>query len=409
MLSLEDKLRPPLVEHAWLRDLTGLAFLAVMAIVLIPSLGIEWGRAATTPPTETHEPGESSEPQPLNRDDDNAVADSILYDVTCPMLSAWLLPAMGFLLALRRGAIDLSVWLSMATGGLVSAWLIRFGTPTPTALGAGVLAGAVIGALNGLLVALGRLPSVAVTFVLALIGTWVLGTLVEEREVWIEQYAFDAWIIERFPLFITPMLLVAGIFSGGMFLLMSIEIARSRGVRAGRRLALFAAMCASGALSAAGGAIWLMEHGSAPLLTRPVGDLRIPAVAILAGALFFAGHGRTLLAAAALPVALLLTTIWRQKVWNYQVRGYAIQMLVLTIMAVCVHAAMARALTGNRRTARLLAIISAALVVLGLAISAHSANIPRDNSPLILGVAIWSAGTILLIVSRIIFRRVPTR
>ena len=43
------------------------------------------------------------------------------------MLSASLLPAMGFLLVLRAGGIDLGIWMNFALGSAVAAVMIRAG------------------------------------------------------------------------------------------------------------------------------------------------------------------------------------------------------------------------------------------------------------------------------------------
>ena len=97
MFSLEQKIRPPLLEDPRPRDMFGLGLLVALAAILIPAWDISGQR--------------------------------YLNDVAGQMSSAYLLPALGFMLVLRCGAIDFSVWVSAAGGGLVAAVLIRAGVP----------------------------------------------------------------------------------------------------------------------------------------------------------------------------------------------------------------------------------------------------------------------------------------
>jgi len=71
--------------------------------------------------------------------------------------------AVGMTFVILSGGIDLSVGSVLALAGVVLASVLRSGTAIPLALTAGVAAGAACGALNGLLITRGRLPSFIAT------------------------------------------------------------------------------------------------------------------------------------------------------------------------------------------------------------------------------------------------------
>jgi len=343
---------------------------------------------------------------------------------------------MGFLLALRCGAIDLSVWISAAVGGVVAAALMNGGLAVGPAFLAGIAAGGLLGAVNGALVALVRLPSVIVTLVSALVAMWGLQAAFEARAVAAPSGAFENWHLTEIvaaesldngegqggpsepagptpatetitlPLIQTRMLLVVAAYGFTMLVMLGGNVAARRNRRLGRRASLLAAMCASGALAAAGGAFWLLDHGAAPVPTRPVGDLRIPAAVILAGAAFFTGQGRTLLAGLCLPAAMLVTTIWRQEVCNLQVHGYAVQVILLAGMTFVVHRGMVRSLWGGR-AAQPLAAAGTVLAVAGLLVFAGAAAAEYYAARRLLhaaGGAAWLAGALVIVVAGVLAR-----
>jgi len=320
------------------------------------------------------------------------------------LVSFYLLPAMGFWLALRRGAIDLSVWAVAGLGGLLAATLINAGLPVAAAFGLAVGAGLAIGAVNGLVAAWTRLSSPAFTLIVAAIIIAGAGHLSPGRDVRVPahtfgsgmsasgrksggdraaapaansesepQSAFDAAPLSSQKL---RMLLVFIMYSTTMVVLLSWGIASRRRHWTGRdRFGIFAAMAASGALAAAGGAFWLVDHGSAPLPTRLIGDLRIPAAAILAGGALWLGRGRTLLSGIFLPISVLLATAWRQEVTaltTLRSSGYAVQLLLLTAMLLSAHLALL-GLLRSRGAQRTMATVSLALIVAALAAMAAQA------------------------------------
>ena len=74
-----------------------------------------------------------------------------------------ILLALGEFFAILLAGIDLSVGSVMALSGVVTAQLIAHGTPWGLALALGVLAGGVIGFLNGTLISITRLPPFIIT------------------------------------------------------------------------------------------------------------------------------------------------------------------------------------------------------------------------------------------------------
>lgn len=73
------------------------------------------------------------------------------------------LAALGMTLLIVGGQIDLSVGSNVALSACLVAMAMRAGWPAPAVLAAGPVAGAALGALNGLIVVKARLPSFVVT------------------------------------------------------------------------------------------------------------------------------------------------------------------------------------------------------------------------------------------------------
>lgn len=371
---LEDKLRPPLPSDPWSRDAMLVAMLLILASVLIPAWDI--------------------------------AEQNFLHVVVGHMASFLLLPSLGFLLALRCGAIDLSVWVSAGAGGVTAAVLIARGVSPPWAFAAGAGVGLALGTINGLLVGLIGLPSPAVTLAVAAAAMWAVQRLTPGREVAIPEIVIEGWLGEHTsPALAARVLVVGGLYGLALAGLMCVDIAVWRGVRFGRRLPLFCALAASGALSAMGGACWLIDNGAAPVPTRLVDDLRVPAAVILAGGLFLGRKGRELLAGMSLPAALLVATIFRQKSWYLPAGGlgYDLQMLVLMGMAIVVHIAFGRYLEA-RGTAQRWPTAGALMTLGGTAIVAAAANFRQPalhEAFHAAGVAMWLSGaSALLIVVR---------
>lgn len=370
MFSLEEKVRPPILANPRPRDAFGIGLLLALALILVPA----WGAGRL----------------------------EFRSCVSGQMTSFYLLPALAFLLALRRGAIDLSVWAVAAMGGLVAAELISRGVDPMWAFAASLAGGLLLGAFNGAMVAWVRAPGVLVTLGVAFAITWVLQGIFPVRTVRIPERAFDDWLFRPgVSLLLIERLMVGGVYALTMLVWLAVEIAGRRGAELPRRWKLFACMSASGAIAGIAGATWLLGAGATPVPRLPVGDLRIPAAVVLAGGAFFAGRGRSLLAGVCLPPALLLATIWRQEVWRLLWEGYELQMVLLTGMVITAHLAAAEAVSLRWTGRRWLPITSLTPVVLGILLIAAGAAVADLNLQLLLhvtGLGAWMVGAILLLI-----------
>ena len=362
---LEDRLRPPLPADPWSRDLMSVALLLILAAALIPAWDI--------------------------------AADNFLPAVAGHMASFLLLPALGFLLALRCGAIDLSVWVVSCAAGVVAASLLSSGRSVPVAFAAGIATGLGIGLLHAVLVALLRAPSVVVTVATGMATIWVVARLVPARSIAVPESAFGGWMgWHNTPMLAARVLAVSLVYLLALVGMLAVDYADWRGRRLPRWLGLFVALSASGALSAFGGVVWLFESGHAPVPTRLIDDLRVPAAAVLAGGLFLGRRGRELLAGMNLPAALLICTMWRQEAWVLPAggSGLAPQMLVLACLAIGAHLAFARYLDARGRRGGWPA-VAVVLTVSGIAAVAGAANFHARIWHAAFhagGVCLWLAG-----------------
>lgn len=377
-LRIEDNLRPPTPADPYPRDVLSVLMLLILASVLIPA----WDMARET----------------------------LVPMVAAHMASSLLLMSLGFLLALRCGAIDLSVWAVAGVGGLVAAGLINagFGLTESFAIAAG--AGLGIGLVSGVLVGGLGLPSPLVTAGVGLVAIWAAGRLVAGRELMVPEQTFDDYLFHPTGVLGVRVLLVSAIYVTATAAMMGVDVLVWSGNVFSRRGSLVAAMAASGLLAGLGGATALIDHCMAPVPTRLIDDLRVPAAALLAGGLFLGRRGRELLAALCLPSSLLICTIWRQKVWILPSPGIglAVQMLLMMGMVISVHLAMARWLAAKEGRAGLTQ-IGVLLTAVGTVLVAAAANF--DSSTYhelmhICGVGVWLAGMPAIVIA---MRRERTR
>jgi ribose transport system permease protein len=98
--------------------------------------------------------------------------------------------AVGTVFVLTAGEIDLSIGSIVAIAALLAAVVLR-DWPWPVAVVAGLAAGAAVGALNGALVAYGRLPSFLVTLATMGIGAGVARRMTSLQSVPISNDVFN--------------------------------------------------------------------------------------------------------------------------------------------------------------------------------------------------------------------------
>ncbi len=314
MSWLEERIAPKL-PVSWRRDAMVLGWFLVFSVVMIAS----WSGHLGWP----------SYRQAPDNIPDGAGQMQYLNNVPGQMASIYLLMALAFALALRRGAIDLSIWMSAGAGGLVAASLIHAGVAFGWAFAAAALAGLALGAFNGLLVGVLRLPSVLVTLASAAGTLLLLRHWFGPAGIEVPSRTFESLTILPYPPLLTGrMLIVAGTFSVVLLGMLAFDgTVRSAGLA--RRGSLFAVLALSGALCGLAGACWLIDRNQAPLPGGIIGDLRAPAAAVLAGALILSGPGRIPLVGVALPLAMLAATIWRQQAWFVYPLGAAWHMGIL--------------------------------------------------------------------------------
>ena len=404
MISLEDKLRPRAdTPSTHLRD--GLVWMMLVALFLA-LLPVWWVDASLV--------------SSLGGGDFSDFGD-VIEHFSRLLLSFWLLPAMGFMLALRCGAVDLSVWTIAGLGGVVSAVMLGEGLGLPVAIFAGISAGAICGLINGAFVAGLRLPCPIISALMAFGLIRWLGGAYPSGEIVPGEGSLDGllagfqsaadWLgLPEVTLQSAAALGVFSLYALTMLVILNGEIIeRHRGRGFSERWRLFAALTASGALSAAGGVSWLIEHEMAPVPGRPLDDLVIPAAAVLAGGLYLAGPGRTLLAGVLLPMALAVATGWRQEVLNLRcdfLVGYPLQVAGLVVMVAIARYAMTCAAIVDRW--RPGALVMAWSSSVGIVIFAASvwAETPAVRTILhAVGGGVWLAGAVGAIVLKLVSRR----
>jgi ribose/xylose/arabinose/galactoside ABC-type transport system permease subunit len=342
------------------------------------------------------------------------------------MAGVMLLPALGMVLALRKGAIDLGVWGVMGLGGVTAATLINAGWTPTGAFAVAIAAGACLGLAAGVVSAWVRLPSPLVTVATGGAAVALCHWIAPGVEaVTVPEAAFEPWKeavielalsgegdgsdleIERIPAVLLTRMLFVGACWGAVMLL---EVLLAGGAWEGgsrqRRIGLAGSLALSGALAAAGGAAWLIDHGSAPVPESLVGDLRIPAAAILSGALVCTGGGRALLAGVWLPLSLLAATMWRQQTFYFEAGGYELQLIALVGEALLAQLAMRRLVDrqiGRRVIRAATACALGSLLVFGLSGQAASPTVRAAMQYLSLALA--GVGTVLLVADVLIHRR----
>lgn len=202
------------------------------------------------------------------------------------------------------GEIDLSVASVLGLSSVVLGLLVRAGVPVGAALIVCIVVGAAAGAINGFLVTVVRLPSLAVTIgTLALfrgIAVGLLGTtaITKFPLSWVNlaQKQFGQSGIPVVTILVVVLLLAFAAvlhftpFGRGLFALgLSRDAAVFSGVAVGR--AKFMAFVLSGAVSALAGVYWTLRYGSARGDNALGLELSVVAAVMLGGVSIFGGRG----------------------------------------------------------------------------------------------------------------------
>jgi simple sugar transport system permease protein len=327
-----------------------------------------------------------------------------LDNVPGQMTSTYLLLALGFALALRCGAVDLSVWAVAGAGGVATATLMSLGAPMPAAFAAAGVVGVAVGAIHGLAVVRWRLPSVLVTAATGIGLVLLLDLGLGGGAVEVPRGSFEALrnALPFPPLLLGRMLIVAGIYAAVMLVLLTADAVRRQVSRPDRQRELWLALAASGGLAGLAGACGLIDYPVASAPNFPIGDLRVVAAAVLAGGAMLGGRGRTMLMGLSLPLALLTATIWRQEVALLFYGIVEVNILILIGMAIVAHMAIDNALSW-RQGSRWLAVMALAALVGGMAMlgaSGRVADLAGRRAFELMALGLWLAGVVLLLVSR---------
>ena len=396
MTSLEQRIRPTKTARPWLRELLGAGMLVAVTSIMLASWGVDEQRH--------------------------------LKDVVGEMYSFSLLLAAGFAVALRQGAVDLSIWSAAALGGAVAAGAGHAGGCPGAAFIAAGLAGAFVGAINGLVVVRFRIPSIVVTPLVGLIVAWALRCAFEGNVYSAPEGMFSGWLAmvplgqqgtswpwAGRPPFVLRIGLVVIIYTSVIASACVVYVAGSAAARkADRRkqsLLLAASLAASGAIASLAGAVWLAERGSTPVPSRLLGDLRPLVAAVLAGACLFAGRGRSMLVFVALGPATLATTIWRAEIAHLLAGGSRFEMLGFLGMIVCAHLAFAH-IADIRRGKMSFAVAAAGMTFFGV-VALSTAGMAKELGFRAIcqvgGGTIWLVGAALLTTSYNLSRKSKDR
>ncbi|MBI5161508.1 MAG: ABC transporter permease [Micrococcales bacterium] len=245
--------------------------------------------------------------------------------------------AMPMALIIVTGEIDLSVasiaGLSAATTGVLVA---KTDLPLPAILLIVIVIGLACGAVNGVLVTVIGLPSLAVTIgTLALVRGLALVVIGDEA---VAEFPLDVTTfvtstiggtgIPTMMIFAAILVAVFGVilhftpFGRGLYALgSSLEAARFVGIRTGR--SKFWLYLASGAVSAAVGVFWVLRYSSAQSDSVQGLELTVVAAVLLGGVSIFGGSGGIVGVVAGV---LLIRTV------NYSLQLAGLSDTVLTIV-----------------------------------------------------------------------------
>lgn len=247
-----------------------------------------------------------------------------------------LVAALGMTLVILTGHIDISIGSIFAVAAVSSGLLAKAGLPLPLVAAAACALGALLGALNGALVAYVRIPSIVVT--LSTMIVWREGLRWMTEGAWIQQlpetYQWLGTSARLYPLLVTVIVasLYAGVAWGLRYLPAgravyatgsSPDAARLAGIRTERvTLAVFAL---AGALTGLAALLNSVRFNQIPSNTGLGLELEVIAAVIVGGTAITGGRGST--AGTLLGVVLLgaigpaLTFLGVSAYWERAIQG----------------------------------------------------------------------------------------
>jgi len=213
--------------------------------------------------------------------------------------------AVGTVFVLTAGEIDLSIGSVVAVSALLAAMALR-DWPWPIGAGVGLAAGAAVGAVNGALVAYGRLPSFLVTLGAMGVFAGVARRLTNLQSVPIENDAFNGLFGSSAPFGVPSLLLwTAAAVAIGYFVFRetrfgahvhaigdSAEASRASGIKVLRLR--FAVMLMSGLLASLAGLLYAGRLNGAQYTLGEADLLTVIAAVIVGGTRLSGGVGSIL-------------------------------------------------------------------------------------------------------------------
>lgn len=325
-----------------------------------------------------------------------ASADSFIRAEVADYLACYWMPAvLGFLLCMRNKLIDLSIWMNIALGGAVSAWVLNATSPDalcPTAanpitspnsltqvmlaMTAAICAGGLVGFFNAVATRKTRFPSWLVTLFSTFVIWAGLWYFIPANKIPVSEFAFDNLVSvfnyktgnqETYTSLAGVRIIFALLaFLTVVFILMmrSVSRALTEDYLTKRRNQLIAFVL-SGMLGAFSGLLWVMDASSSPLPNIFFDDLNIPAVAILAGGFFLRGNGRTLMSIFLALPAILIITLWNQMIFLPVVFNVNLAVALLILLAISCQLSVTNAIHAQPGK-QIFAMLSAALCTLAL-------------------------------------------
>jgi rhamnose transport system permease protein len=235
--------------------------------------------------------------------------------------TVYALLALGETMVVVSRNVDLSVGSVLGLSAYVSTNLFGHspGIPVPVVFLAGLGIGLACGIVNGLMVAIGRVPSLVVTLATLYIIRGVDILIVGGHEVVAQTLPPSFIAIPRASVLGVPYLaiVIAAVIGAGAYYLRSYrsgrelyaigsnpEAARLAGIRVGKRV--FTAFTVSGAIAGLAGVLWAAQYQTIDSTAGTGYELTVISAVVVGGVAIFGGSGSAVGAAIG---ALLLATI----------------------------------------------------------------------------------------------------
>ncbi len=277
--------------------------------------------------------------------------------------------ALGETMVVITRNVDLSVGSVLGLSAYVSAGLFGQspGIAIPVVFATGLGIGLACGVANGLMVSLGRVPSLVVTLATLYIVRGIDILVVGGNEVTAQTLPNSFIQLSRANLAGVPYLaiVIAAVIGLGAYYLRayrsgrdlyaigsSPEAARLAGIKVGRRI--FTAFVISGAIAGLAGVLWASEYQTVDSTAGTGYELQVVAAVVVGGVAIFGGSGSVVGAAVG---ALLLSTITSalyvlriSPFWDQAIAGFLLLVAIALDRAIAVRLLAALRVRSSRAT-----------------------------------------------------------